>query len=181
MFQRLIDVHAKLANGKIILFLLFLFLLTNLVIVPAIYPKFDTLDTQFSYTPAKAYELISSYGEGGRGSYALIEVTLDLAYPLLTAWMFSLMILYTFQRAFPGHPWLSYLALSPYLILLADVLENISVLTMLLNYPRQLPSVAQLSNVFTTAKFLLTPLQLLFLAGLVGWLLQTIRSRRVSQ
>ncbi|MGA2505377.1 MAG: hypothetical protein ABSG01_14940 [Anaerolineales bacterium] len=51
MFKKLIDVHSKLTNVKIILLLLLLFLLTNYVIVPAIYPKIQTLDILSSYTP----------------------------------------------------------------------------------------------------------------------------------
>jgi hypothetical protein len=48
------QLHIRMASGKIILLLLVLFLLANLVIIPAVYPKFETLDTQQSYTPAKA-------------------------------------------------------------------------------------------------------------------------------
>lgn len=171
------DTHSKLANGKIILLLLFLFLLANLVIIPAIYPKFQTLDTSLSYTPNKAYELISSYGEQGRPYYAVIEVTLDLLYPFLTALMFSLMILYTFKHAFPGNNWVLYLSLAPYAVLLADYLENACLVIMLLIYPREMISLAQISNFFTLTKFVLTPLQLLFIVGLVGWLVREIRSR----
>ena len=177
MLKRLMDAHSKLANGKIILLLLFLFLLANLVIIPAIYPKFQTLDTLSSYTPAKAYELISSYGEQGRQFYAVIETTLDVLYPLVTALLFSLMILYTFKRAFPGNNRIWYLSLLSYAVLLADYLENICVVIMLLSYPREIIAVARISNFFTIAKFVLTPLQLLFIVGLVGWLIRAIRSR----
>ena len=181
MFKRLMEKYGKWADGRIILFLLFLFLLTNLVIAPAIYPKFQTLDTLSSYTPQKAYELISSYGSPGRQSYAVIEVTLDLAYPLITALMFSLMILYTFKRAFPGIGWVQYVSLAPFVVMLADFLENASVVTMLLSYPRELAGVAQAANVFTVAKFALAPLQLLFVIGLIAWPIQVIRSKRLAR
>jgi hypothetical protein len=172
------DAHSKLANGKIILLLLALFLLANFVVIPAIYPKFETLDTLFSYTPDKAYELISSYDERGRQFYAVIEVTLDVVYPFISALMFSLIILYTFKRAFSSNSWALYLSLTPYAILLADYLENACVVTMLLSYPRELIGVAQISNFFTIAKFVLSPLQLLFIVGLIGWLVRAIRTRR---
>jgi hypothetical protein len=102
MLKRLMNAHTRLAKGRVILLLLFLFLLANLVIIPAVYPKFQTLDTLSSYTPGKAYELMTSYGEQGRRYYLTMEATLDTLYPFLTALMFSLMILYTFRRAFPG-------------------------------------------------------------------------------
>jgi hypothetical protein len=172
------DTHSKLANGKVILLLLFLFLLANFVVIQAIYPKFQTLDTLSSYTPDKAFQLISSYGEQGRQYYAVIEVTLDLVYPLVTAILFSLIIFYTFKRAFPGHSWALYLSLAPYAVLLVDYLENVCIVSMLLIYPRESALLAKISNFFTIAKFSLAPLQLLFVIGLIGWLFQTIRSRQ---
>jgi hypothetical protein len=171
------DIHSKLANGKTILFLLSLFLLVNFFVIPAIYPKFETLDMQFSYTPDEAYELISSYGEQGRVYYAVVEGTLDVAYPLITALLFSLITLYTFKKAFPDSKWVWYLSLTSYLVLLVDYLENICVITMLLAYPRKLFPVAQMSNFFTVAKFALTPLQLLFVIGLIGWLIRAVRAK----
>ena len=178
MLTRLMDTHLKLANGKVILLLLVLFLLANLVLIPAVYPKFQTLDTLYSYTPAKAHELISSYGGQGRQSYALTEVTLDLAYPFLSALMFCLLTLYTFKRAFPNIGWILNLSLLPYLVMLADYLENACVVTMLLGYPREFNAIAQMSNFFTVTKFALSPLQLLFIIGLIGWLIRAIRIRQ---
>ena len=177
MIKRLLDTHSKLANGKVIIILLVLFLLANFVVIQAIYPKFQTLDTLSSYTPDKAFQLISSYGEQGRQYYAMIEVTLDLVYPLVTALMFSLIIFYTFKRAFPSHSWTLYLSLAPYFALLADYLENACIVSMLLIYPREPVLLAQISNFLTIAKFSLAPLQLLFVVGLIGWLVQTIRSK----
>lgn len=180
MFKKFMDMHSKLSNGKIIFFLLFLFLSANFIVIQAIYPKFQTLDTLSSYTPEKAFELISSYGEQGRQYYAVIELTLDLVYPLVTALMFGLIIFYTFKRAFPDHNWLLYLSLTPYAALLADYLENICIVTMLLIHPRESAPLAQISNFFTIAKFALAPLQLLFVAGLIGWLFSAIHSQRAK-
>lgn len=180
MLQKLTNVHAKLANGKVILFLLFLFLVANFFVIEAVYPKFQTLDILPSYTPEKAFQLISSYGEQGRQYYAVIEMTLDLIYPFVTALMFSLVTFYTFKQAFPNHNWVLYLSFAPYAILFADYLENICIIILLLIYPREPVFLARLSNFFTIAKFSLTPVQLLFVVGLVGWLYQTIRTKRAK-
>ena len=166
-----------LSNGRNIVFLLILFLLSNFVVIPAIYPKFQTLDTLTTYTPEKAYNLITSYGDQGRHYYALIELTLDLVYPFISALLFSLSILYTFQHGFPSFAWTNRLALIPFGVMLADYLENGCIVIMLLSYPQDLPIVAGLSNIFTITKQALTPFELLFLAGLVGWLVRWIRSR----
>jgi hypothetical protein len=70
------------------------------------------------------------------------------------------------------------LSLAPYSALLADYLENACIVSMLLIYPREPVLLAQISNFLTIAKFSLAPLQLLFVVGLIGWLVQTIRSKR---
>lgn len=169
---------AKWANGRNVIILLVVFLVFNFWIVPAFYPKFQTLDTLTSYTPEKAYELISSYGDAGRRQYALAEVSIDLVYPLTTALLFSLAILYTFKKAFPKHAAWQNVALVPLGILAADYLENICILVMLYNYPNKLPLIAQISNVFTFIKLALTPFELLVLVGLIGWLIQAMRARK---
>ena len=166
------------AAGRNILILLLLFLLMNLVVIPAFYPRFQTLDTLASYTPQQAYQLISSYGDRGRESYLIAELTLDLVYPLILALLFSFAALYTFQRAFPKHPWTHNLALLPFLVMLADYLENLCVVIMLASFPSALPFVATLSNVFTVAKFVLTPLELLFVVGLIAWFIHYLRRRQ---
>ncbi len=153
-------------------------MIATLAVIPALYPKFQTLDTLTSYTPEKAYEHISSYGYQGRQYYATIELTLDLVYPLILALLFGLAALYTFQRAFRDHIWTYKLALIPFIGMIADYLENACVVIMLLSYPRILPIVARISNVFTIAKWALTPFELLFVVGLIGWLVQVIRRRR---
>ena len=168
----------KLATGRNIVILLLLFLLANLVVVPAIYPKFQTLDTLISYTPHEAYQLITSYGDQGRQTYLLIELTLDLVYPFISALMFSLAILYSFQRALPAHPWTYKLALLPFAVMIADYIENACIVTMLLAYPRLLPGIARLSNALTVAKLALTPVELIFVVGLLVWFIQSLRRGR---
>jgi hypothetical protein len=155
--------------------------MANLIAIPALYPKFQTLDTLVTYSPEKAYNLISSYGEQGRQYYAMIELTLDLIYPLISALLFSFVTLYTFHHGFPGFPWTDQLALVPFGILLADYLENACIIIMLVSYPRQLSFVAEISNIFTVIKLALTPFELFFLAGLIGWLIRRIRSGRKTE
>ncbi len=169
---------SKLARGRNILLLLGLFFFMNLVVIPAVYPTFQTLDTLSGYSVSEAYRYLSSYGAEGRQLYLVIELTLDLVYPFTTALMFSLLILYTFQRAFPMHTWTHKLALIPFAVMLADYLENASIVTMLMNYPRQLPFVAAAANVFTRTKFDLTPFELISFIGLAGWGIKALMARK---
>jgi hypothetical protein len=168
---------AKWATGRNVLVLLAVFLLFNFVVIPALYPKFTTLDTLPSYTPEQAYQHLESYGSEGRQQYLIIELTLDLIYPLTNALFFSLLIIYSFQRGFPAHPWTRWLALIPLAELAVDYLENASVVSMLLRYPERMPAIAAASNVFTIAKFSLTAPELIFVVGLGAWLIRSVRSR----
>jgi len=174
----MMNVLRKSATGKNILILLALFLLANFVVVPLVYPKFQTLDMMNGYTPSQAYQLISSYGEQGRQLYAIIESTLDLVYPFVSALLFSLLILYSFQRGFPNLKWAGWLALLPFVVMISDYLENTCVLILLLQYPRKLDIVARVASFFTTAKMVLSPFELMFILGLVGWLIRAIWIKR---
>lgn len=164
----------KLATGKNILILLGLFLLVNFALVPLVYPKFQTLDMSSGYSPSEAYKLIASYDQQSRQSYAIIEATLDLAYPFISALMFSLLILYAFQRGFPEQKWTKLLALLPFTVMIADYLENACVIFMLLSYPRELDTIAKIANFFTNAKLFLSPFELLFVIGFIGWFFRSI-------
>ena len=175
------NILRSLATVRNILILLGLFLLINFVAVPLLYPPFQTLDTLPSYTPSEAYAYLASYGAAGRQAYLVTELTLDLIYPPISALLFSTVILYTFQRAFPSHPWTNKFALLPFAVLIADYLENASVVTMLLSFPRELPAVAAVSNVFTVTKFDLSWFELIFIVGLVGWMVQALRRRTLTK
>jgi hypothetical protein len=169
---------AKLANLWVILILAALFLLINIVIVPAVYPKFQTLDSLFWYSPAQAYQLIDSYGVQGRHAYAVIEWTLDLVYPFISALMFSLLIFVGFKKGYPNHPSWQKLALIPFAVMAADYLENISVAIMLLAYPARFLWLAFLSSIFSAAKIIFTPLELIFVVGFGGWFDRSVRAAR---
>ncbi len=61
--------------------------------------------------------------------------------------------------------------------MIVDYLENASIVTMLLNYPRRLDAIAWAANLFTVTKFWLSDLELiLILIGLLGWLGKTVYS-----
>ncbi len=160
MIEKLLNFLARLATGRNILICLGLFIAFNAIIFPmagsriqALSGGVGPLDLQFSYTPETAYEMLTAYGEG-RMFYALIQVTADVVYPVVYTLLFSLLLTYLFQRGFPGNAALQRLALLPFGAMLADYLENIGIVTLLLSYPAQLPAVAQAASLFTTLKWL---------------------------
>lgn len=171
MADRLLALLTKLASGWLVILFLLLVIAVNIFVLPAIYPRFDTLDLQSSYSPEKAYQFIDSYGEEGRQYYAIIELTLDVIYPLLSALMFSSLTIYLFRRVFPLHSFWQKLPLLGLVVMLVDYLENTGILVMLLNFPRRLDPVAQIANIFTVTKYALSNAELvLMLLGIIGWL-----------
>ncbi len=82
MADKIIALLAKLATGRWVIVFLLLVIAFNFAL-KWIYPSFPTLDIQSSYSPEKAYQLISSYGEAGRREYIVTELTVDIIYPIL--------------------------------------------------------------------------------------------------
>ena len=178
MADKLIALLTKLATGKLVILFLFLMIAVNVFVLPAIYPSFETLDMQSSYSPERAYQLIGSYGEEGRQYYALIELTLDVVYPIIAALFFSSLTIYLFRRVFPLNSFWQKLPLLGPIVMAVDYLENTGIVVMLLSYPRRLDVIAQLTNMFTIAKFALSQLELiLIVVGLLGWLGKAVYTR----
>jgi hypothetical protein len=134
------------------------------------------IDTWFAYTPEKIYEILPAYGESGRQLYAVSELTLDLAYPLIYNSFLWLAITLVFQKAFPSQSRSHKLAYLPVAVCLCDYTENALIAALLLGYPRQLNLFAWAASFFTTGKWLMGILAVLsILAGLGIWF---FRSRR---
>ncbi len=174
MAEKLLALLTKLATGWWVIVFILLVYIVNAFVLKAIYPKFETLDIQPSYSSEKAYQFIDSYGEEGRHYYALIELTLDLVYPILLALMFSTFTIYFFRRVFPLDSFWQKIPLLGPIVMGVDYLENSSIVTMLLNYPRRLDLLARAANIFTVTKFALSYIELILMAiGLLGWLGKT--------
>ena len=82
------------ANGKNALFLLGMVVLINVLLVLSMggNPDLKPLDLQLTYSPEKAYELLSAYNESERFRYILVETTLDLVYPIVYTLLFSFVL-----------------------------------------------------------------------------------------
>jgi hypothetical protein len=66
--------------------------------------------------------------------------------------------------------------------MMADLLENIGIVTMLLSYPRKLLAVALLASAFSTVKWTaLAAEAMLVIVGLMAWLIQRVRRRGESR
>lgn len=111
------------------------------------------LDLHFAYTPEHAYQLIESYGENGRRSYAVAALTLDVAYPIAYSLLFAVALTLLLRRLPAQFGRLYRLRLLPFLVGLFDLAENVTVVALIESYPERLDAVARLASFFTSAKW----------------------------
>ena len=124
------------------------------------------LDAQFFYTPGKVFSTVASYGDAGR-FWILIYLTWDVVNPILYTLIFSLLISWLFQRSFKPWSKLQKLNVLPVGAGFFDLLENISIVTLLTVYPARPAVVAWISTVCTMSKTSILGISiLLVLAGL---------------
>ncbi len=175
-----------MATGRRILILLAIFAVYSLAIMGPAYRRIErlsggigALDFLIAYTPEQAYSMITAYGHQGRQYYATIALTLDTIFPLASALLFGLVLTYVFHRGFARKSVLQRALLVPPAALAADILENLSIVTILLAYPQELPPVALMASAFSTVKWTAIAAQgALVVIGLVAWLIRKgIRAR----
>jgi hypothetical protein len=185
MLNSLVSFLSRFANGKSILIFLATFIFINAVVlswagaqIAAYSDGLGPLDLQFSYSPDTAYSMVEGYGEEGRSFYRMIDLTVDVIYPIVTLFLFAGLIIFTYSRAFPDRPVLKNLALVSVVGTLFDFLENVGVVIMLSTYPNRMDVVAQLTSLFTTAKWIFAVGGMLIAAiGLIAWLIKRFTSR----
>ena len=161
MLTRLSNTLQRWAKGWLvfILFLLDVAFVGFIMPIAAALMKGDAggpgpLDLQFFYTPAKAYEMIASYGEYTRAFYRNIELTLDIIYPIVYTLFFSLLITWLFKKGFPENSSMHRLNIIPFGGWSFDMLENVGIVTMLSIYPSTPAALAWITSMFTTFKWL---------------------------
>ena len=152
----------KYARWRNVLILLGLVIAINILLGLSLSgnPNLKPLDLQFSYSPEKAYALISAYNEKERALYILIELTLDIVYPIIYSLClsFALFLLYNNTR----------LAKLPLFLIVLELFENAGIVILLANYPHQHPWVASVTSIFTSLKWILAvSCLLLMLIGMV--------------
>jgi len=160
------------ARGWLILALFATFVVFIAITLPVLQGSpggsIESLDARVFYTPEEAFSTVGSYGEAS-GFWIRIYMTWDLVNPILYTLIFGLLISWLFQRSFrPGNK-LQILNVVPVGAGVFDVLENVSIVILLLAYPARPTVVAWLSTAFTMSKtFFLALSALLILIGVVG-------------
>ncbi len=125
------------------------------------------IDLTFGFNPQKTLDMVAEYGDAARAYYAKTEMTADVAYPLVYAFLFGIILTLLYRNK--SRAWVSAL---PFLCMLFDYGENISIIALLQTYPQQSMTLATGCEIFKLLKWLTLGLVLVLIVyGLVVKLL----------
>ncbi len=136
---------AKIAGYRVIILLAVLFGLFANLLLPS-------LEKSINEKAGKTVGVIEDYGPEARKSYLLIELTVDVVYPIIYAFLFSVILFVFYEKLGVKAPFKS-IYLLPFLTLLFDYTENLFIVLMLSLYPTKVMALAYLCSVFTALKW----------------------------
>lgn len=132
------------------------------------------LDLRFGYSTEKAWEYLNTIGSSGRNYYFYTETFFDLIFTIIYSIAYCLLLSLFFQKAFSKSHYLQYFNVFPLLLGLADILENIGIITLIKSFPNKLVAVSQFASAMSLLKWGCTLFNLLLmLTGLIAWALIT--------
>jgi hypothetical protein len=122
------------------------------------------LDLMMFSPPAKIFEMIGRYDIA---FYRLVELTVDIIYPIVYLFFFGLLLSWLFQRGFAPNSPIRKLNVLPLGAWFFDLLENITIVSLLSLFPAQPTGLAWVLIILTHIKWLFAGASiLLILVGL---------------
>lgn len=149
-------------KGRVLLALFGVIVLINAIVFPTASRRmgsggtaaFRPLDLRLSYSEEDAYGVISSLTTDTRRLYAIVELSIDVVYPVLYAFFFFLLLRWLIAKSEAPPRWLERAALVPFAAMLFDWLENVGIVAMIARFPDRPGAIAPLSSAMTTLKWL---------------------------
>jgi|GEM_PF-427455 len=130
------------------------------------------IDLTMGFNTKQTLQMVADYGDAARAYYAQTEMTTDVAYPLVYAFFFAIVLTLVYRKTAYAR-----INLLPFLAMLFDYAENVNIITLLRSFPEQSATVATLCEVFKWLKWLVFgAIILLIVAGLVARLLNMSHS-----
>lgn len=122
-------------------------------------------DLEAGYTYEHIMGLMDLMGLDGRETYRSIILVEDLIYPIVYAMLMATGTGYFLTRTFPTIRLLWLLSIFPFFAMIADYIENFSMVYIIANYPEVSPKIIDLASSATTIKWGFVFLSLLVLAA----------------
>lgn len=136
------------------------------------------LDLHFSYSPDQVYEHLAALGVEGRSAHTGMALISDLAFPVIYSLALSVMLMLVLCQLFPPASRFRYLCIFPFLIVISDWCENLSLAWVTRTFPERADPIVNLASSLTSLKWSLIVLTLLMLlAAVTFWAVSDIRGR----
>lgn len=113
----------------------------------------EALDINPGFSPPEAYSFLESLGAEGRAFYQKVELTIDIAYPLVYGLFIVALLQLLLKGVFPKNSFLQKLALLGFLGSVFDILENTCIAVLIQLYPQPNDGLATLISVSGVLKF----------------------------
>ncbi|TMM53725.1 hypothetical protein FEE95_17660 [Maribacter algarum] len=101
-------------------------------------------------------ELFSSLGEEGRNTYLTNQVPVDMLYPFLFGFSYSLLLAYFLKKLGKLKTPFTYLCLLPIIAGIADYAENFGIINLLKSYPDLTETAVKTTSAFSLVKSIST-------------------------
>ena len=148
---------ARIASWKSLLLFLALYILfaayvlrnTESKIIELAGKPVGIIDLTFGFNPQKTLMMVAEYGDAARSYYGRTEMTTDIVYPIVYAFLFGIILTLLYRES--SYAWVS---IFPFICLLFDYLENINIVILLITFPQQSLTIATLCEIFKLMKWL---------------------------
>nr|MBX2871587.1 hypothetical protein [Saprospiraceae bacterium] len=123
-----------------------------------------------SYSAEYAQDLITKLSDEARAFYKSIEMGADLVYPLIYGFAFALLIAFLWKKLGWENGLLKWVILFPLIGMIFDLGENLSIVSLINQYPNPTAGTAQIAAYFSLAKWSFAfPALGAIIIGLVSW------------
>ena len=179
----LLKKSARLIERNSSIPLLVLLVLLSLLFPAVLFPshgigRIKPLDLHFSYSPDRVYEHLTMLGPDGRTAYTGWALTSDLAFPVIYSLTLSVALMLVLRELSLPASRLRYRSLLPFLTVILDWCENLSLVWATYVFPERVDSIASLASSFTSLKWILIVSTVLILSVAVSfWTVVGLRGR----
>ncbi|MES2517291.1 MAG: hypothetical protein V4585_04235 [Bacteroidota bacterium] len=136
------------------------------------------IDLTFGFNPQKTLDMVKNYGEEARRFYATTELTTDIIYPLVYAFLLGIILTLLYRNKL-YKPFES-VNILPFFCQIFDYLENNCIVYLLKSFPEQSSTIATFCELFKLLKWLSFGLIIIFiLYGLIRLLLEKLKINRI--
>jgi hypothetical protein len=179
--QKISEFFYQKASNKNIIITALSYLVLGILIMPRLTPLIEQnsglsiLDLRFGYSAKSVFELFDKIGHIGCSNYLKFTASVDMAYPFVYGLFLSLFISFLFEKAFRKNYEFRMLNLIPLLIVVADYVENFSIIILLNQHPILSENLVKIASNATLIKWGAVVFSILVVfIGLFGWSFKTL-------